>query len=371
MFPHQPLPRPGDPPNYRRQRDMMRELNAARAVQGEGRLQTDLTGAGAFLTQPRAPVLGLFEIRDTGCSWRQETRQSSGWPYQYHYTIGRPILYYRPDGAWDTPTPPTDPDGSSSSSGILDQYITHPTGYPQEIATDQRLNDAFWPLYSVGDWVWCIRDPTSGFWAIHDGYESWIRFELASTLVTGRFAQAYLLRASECQNIDSSSSSGICHQVASRAECEADYSPILDFSLVVWDAICGHEGHAGQRGYAKFMAESRRFEVVKMSGPTFWRIELAEDLDQWATSPVWAYRRCFDPAGYGGYVTDCNQTVLIADWSNIGYFGYASEGATGVVEIHQSDNGRVGVLTDLRCPVECVCGDEGPEGACYSSSSGA
>jgi hypothetical protein len=370
----QPIPRPGDLLNYRRQRDLVRELHAARAVRGEGAIQTDLTATGSFLSFPRAPVMALFEIVDSACDWRREERSSSGWPYQWHYTIGRPILYYRPDGTWSTPTPPTDADSSSSSSGILDEYITHPTGYAADLAVDQRLHDAFWPLYSVGDWVWCIYDSESGLWAIHDGYESWFRFELVENLPTGRSAAAYLLRCSDCPESGetSSSSSGICWTAASGDECDEAYTPITDFTFRVHDALCGWEGHEGQRGYCKFFAESRRFEVIALSNRTFWRIELAEDLDQWATEPVLAYRRCWHPAGnggYGEYLTDCEQTILIADWSEIGYFGYASEGATGTVELHQSDNGRVGVLTDLRCPVECICGESNIDPACYSSSS--
>jgi hypothetical protein len=310
--------------------------------------------------------MGLFEIVDSDCDWRREERSSSGWPYQYHYTIGRPILYYRPDGTWSTPTPPTDADSSSSSSGILDEYITHPTGYAADLAVDQRLHDAFWPLYSVGDWVWCIYDSESGLWAIHDGYESWFRFELAENLPTGRSAEAYLLRCSDCPPSDTSSSSGVCGEAATGSECDAAYQPITSLTFRVHDAICGVEGHAGQRGYCKFFAESRRFEVVALANRTTWRVQLAEDLSQWATAPVLAYRRCFHPsanAGYGGYVTDPWQTIYIADWSEIGYFGFVAEGATGVVELHQSDNGRVGVLKDLRCPGECTCEASSSSGA--------
>jgi hypothetical protein len=349
-------------PNYRRERGLVRDVHAARSIQGEGAIQTDLTGAGSFLTLPQPPAMGLFEIVDSDCDWRWEERSSSGWPFQYHYTMGRAILYYEPDGTWAVPTPPVDGDGSSSSSGILDEYITHPTGYPLEIAADQRLNDAFWPLYSVGDWVWCIYEPESGLWAIHDGYESWIRFELATHLPTGRWGEAYLLRCQDCpEAAEPSSSSGICAEAATTTECAEAYQPVGSFSFKVWDAICGFEGYPGQRGYAKFMAESRRFEVVQLSSRTFWRVELAANLPQWSTSPVTAYRRCFDPAangGNGGYVTDTGQVVNIVDWSQIGYFGYLSEGATGVVELHQAANGKVGVLTDLRCPNECVCGSE-------------
>jgi hypothetical protein len=159
---------------------------------------------------------------------------------------------------------------------------------------------------------------------------------------------------------------------ASSDECDEAYTPITAFTFRVHDALCGWEGHEGQRGYCKFFAESRRFEVIALSNRTFWRIELAEDLSQWATAPVLAYRRCWDAsgnAGYGEYVTDCEQTILISDWSQIGYFGYADEGATGTVELHQADEGRVGVLTDLRCPVECTCGESNVDPACYSSSS--
>jgi hypothetical protein len=376
MISRQPFPRPGDKLLHSTQRELVRHLQAARQIAGEGGLQVDLTGTGGYVTAPKAPAFMLAEIVDNTCAWKQEERSSGGWPYQWHYTVGRTILYYYSDGTWAVPTPPTDDDGSSSSSGILDEYIIHPTGYPEPLAENLRLHDAFWPLYSLGDWVWCIWEAESGLWAIHDGYESWIRFELAENLTAGGSALAYLVQCQscppgECQS-SSSSSSGQCDDDAS----SNIYEPNYNFAFCVYDGLNSQDGIVGQRGYAKFFAESRRFEVVSLAQRTFWRFELAEDLEQWATEPVRAYRRCYDASGYGQYVTDCNQEFLIADWSEIGYFGYASEGATGVCEMHRCEAGQagyrpgwVGVITDLRCPLECLCGEQGPDAHCEEAAS--
>lgn len=381
-----PLPRSGDRLSYRRQRELVQHIQAARQIMGEGGLQTDWSRAGAWLTVPKAPAMMLAEIVDQSCGWKQEKRSSGGWPYQYHYTIGRPVLYYLTDGTWAAPVPRMDEDSSSSSSGILDEYIVHPTGYPRPLAETFRLQDVFWPLYSVGDWVWCIRDFESGLWAIHDGYESWLRVELAEDLQIGRACQAYLLQCTDCPPPDecpsSSSSSGVyedrCGDPATEDECEETYSPNTSFSFCIYDALCGQEGIRGQRGYVKFFADSRRFELVSLARRVFWRFELAEDLDQWQTGPCKAYRRCWDRSGYGNYATDCNQQFHIADWSQIGYFGYANVGATGVCEMHKCDAGEagympgwVGVITDLRCPPECVCGEDNPDPQCGQDTSGA
>jgi hypothetical protein len=363
----------------------VRHLQAARQVAGEGGLQTDIVGDGVYLTYPPAPALMLAEIIDKTCAWKQEQRSSSGWPYNWHYTVARPVLYYYSDDTWAVPTPAMDADSSSSSSGILDEYVVHPTGYPQPLAENMRLHDAFWPLYSVGDWVWCVYDAESGLWAIHDGYESWLRVELAEDLHPGRSALAYLLESQQCppgEFQDSSSSSGIyedyCGQLApaSKAECDEEYLPNTSFTFRIYDALCGQQGIAGQRAYVKFFAESRRFEVVTIAPQVFYRFELAEDLSQWQSTPCKAYRRCYDKMANGGYFTDCNQMFKIGDWSDIGFFGYADEGTTGVCEMHRCESGEsgylpgwIGVITNMRCPSECICGEEGPEPSCEEASS--
>ena len=364
MFRRDQLPRPNQPIRYAQQRDLVRSTQAARNVQPGGGLTLDVTGQGAYLSQKPSPVMGLFEIRDSDCDWRWEERSSSGWPYQWHYTVGRPIFYYLSDGTWAVPSV----NEGSDSSGIIDEYIVHPTGYPELIAEDQRLHDAFWPLYSDGDWVWCIYDPGSMHWAIHDGYESWLRFELAEHLPVGGSALAYLVQCTECPPEDSSSSSGTCG-TASIEDCQDIYVANTDFTFRVYDGLCGWEGHKGQRGYCKFFAESRRFEVVVLRRAMV-AVELAEDLDQWETEPVDFYRRCWDPSansGYGAFITDCDQTIKGKDGLQVGYFGYVSEGPTGIVEMFHADNGPVGVLRDLRCPIECICGEQGPDAHCDSS----
>lgn len=97
------------------------------------------------------------------------------------------------------------------------------------------------------------------------------------------------------------------------------------------------------------------------AGHIVWAFELAEDLPQWNQLPVWACKKDWDPSlhtGWGGYTTNPNIHFKVADWREVGYFGYA--GAEGAARIRQCDNGIVGVIVDLECPPECLCGVVNP-----------
>ena len=98
-----------------------------------------------------------------------------------------------------------------------------------------------------------------------------------------------------------------------------------------------------------------------------WYFELAEELVQWATTPTMVYRRFIDPEGNSGngeLVTTCEAQYQfpVIDMKKIGYFGVA--GATGSAHMVQTKNGPIGIIDDLRCPADCVCGDESEATAC-------
>jgi len=107
--------------------------------------------------------------------------------------------------------------------------------------------------------------------------------------------------------------------------------------------------------------------VVRIEGTSvgsIWYFELAAKLEQWATTPVNAYRRVLDPsgnAGWGELVTDCTQSMKVFDMALAGFYGVS--GANGWAEMVMSDNGLVGIIRGLNCPDACVCGTDYTETA--------
>lgn len=93
--------------------------------------------------------------------------------------------------------------------------------------------------------------------------------------------------------------------------------------------------------------------------------ELLEALTQWSGSYVSAARRYWDPAasyGNGGWVTDCDDTLIVADLNAVGHT--AGAGGLGCAVMNAREDGTlVGTIIDLCCP-----GDE--QGECLGSGSG-
>lgn len=93
------------------------------------------------------------------------------------------------------------------------------------------------------------------------------------------------------------------------------------------------------------------------------KFELLEALDQWSGDVVEAARKTWDPSadgGDGGYTVDCNDTLYVADYNDVGHT--AGVGGFGVAEMHARANEPqwVGTIIDLCCP-----GDE--QGECSGS----
>lgn len=90
-----------------------------------------------------------------------------------------------------------------------------------------------------------------------------------------------------------------------------------------------------------------------------WHFELAEELTQWKTTPTLVYRRFLDPSGNNGngiFTTDCDESsrFYVMDLREVGYKG--PSGSTGAADIIAVDNGAMGIVIDLRCPEDCICG---------------
>lgn len=89
------------------------------------------------------------------------------------------------------------------------------------------------------------------------------------------------------------------------------------------------------------------------------KFELLQALDKFSIVVVQAARKNWDPtanSGAGGYVVDCDDIVLVADFNETGW--EAGVGGFGVAEMHAREDGvLVGTIIDLCCP-----GDE--QGEC-------
>lgn len=100
------------------------------------------------------------------------------------------------------------------------------------------------------------------------------------------------------------------------------------------------------------------------------RFELCETLPQWLSHKGgsgaqvwrWACVRDWDASandGDGGYITNTNEHIKVADLNETGWFGVAE--AKGIAELKVADNGAIYVILDMVCPGGCVCGDVDPD----------
>ncbi len=125
---------------------------------------------------------------------------------------------------------------------------------------------------------------------------------------------------------------------------------------------CAFAGDAGDRGLACYDDIDDIYRIVTLFREhEVCAFELAQNLPQWSDTPVEACKKKWKPdahGGWGGYETDAGDRIKVADWRKVGYFGYA--GAEGAAVIKQSDNGPIGVICDLECPPECLCGETNP-----------
>jgi len=120
----------------------------------------------------------------------------------------------------------------------------------------------------------------------------------------------------------------------------------------------------GDQVLARWNRQSTRWEIVAPACDV-WAFELKETLTQWTGGIVDAYLRLWD-ISLRDYVTDCTREFEVADRRDVGYFG--AVGATGSAKIKGNGASLLGVIEELRCPSDCVCGeDSGPAASCSSS----
>ena len=94
--------------------------------------------------------------------------------------------------------------------------------------------------------------------------------------------------------------------------------------------------------------------------PQIVMFELLEALAQWSGDVVTAARKNWDPGtanGVGGYIVDCDDVILVADFNEVGH--NAGNGGFGTAIMHaRADGTLVGTIIDLCCPgdEQGVCG---------------
>ena len=145
-------------------------------------------------------------------------------------------------------------------------------------------------------------------------------------------------------------------------------------TYTVWHANVFRDANGWAIGQPTFFAndivtcwwnrQSTRWEILDPPCAV-WHFELAETLTQWSGTTVSAYLRLRD--GNGTVTTDCDTTFSVKDEDDIGFWG--ATGATGTAQIVRAGTSVVGLIQNLRCPSDCVCGeDSGPGPSCGSSS---
>ena len=259
-----PRPRRGTRPTAHSQREVSREIAAARNWEGDGPVSFDATGTAGRFTTVHPPKLMLWEITDeweaceecTSGSSSSSSSSGSGpidFPEGWCRAPAIPVLYYDGDQLWE-----------QDELGF-DKFIFHPAGYPPNERDDLIDEKIFIPRFSVGDWVWCLFNQQSGWWEILHGFEDIWRFELKTDLDVddsgavpqGGTATAYLRKAAV-------------------GECDWDACDAITFT--VCDSMgmftgSGRDGGGlngrgvGSRGLCKWFADSRSWEIIQMECP--------------------------------------------------------------------------------------------------------
>jgi len=186
------------------------------------------------------------------------------------------------------------------------------------------------PAFRAGDRVFCFWNRQSGRWEIlAPPLDVW-RFELKTALSPGSSATAYLLAYSE------------------------GYAENVHIEFDVYDALVGTlRGRAktdslpGTQGYAKYMPDSGRWEIIAMQHPAQWiRFQLSADLSHMSYGVYGQVLSCWDgfdpdPDGAGLWLLNAatltgNGTYMFAGHAND--VGLASlEPATGYYRIVAMD----------------------------------
>ena len=190
-----------------------------------------------------ASSLTLFEIQD---AWSLEpVLDIADAPASWAHTTGKRVRYHSDTRNWST------------NDGDKTEYLWHSAGYlPGQdpdtgnwTANDELTLGVFYPRFSVGDWVWCVRDPASGFWQVVESYKDVIRVKLIQDLYECGRARGYVIVKGE-------------HPSEVIPVVVFDRLGLVSSSLL---AVSGTDGRlripAGMCAYAKYFADTKSWEV--------------------------------------------------------------------------------------------------------------
>ncbi len=229
-------------------REQEREIEAARNWEVEGPVSFDATGTAVRMTIAEPPHLILYEIKgeweaceSCSSSGSGSSGSSSGsssgdviFPNGWCRAAAVPVLYYRGGREWD------------EDLEAAEVFIFHPAGHPPKERDAMVANKVFMPRFSIGDQVWCTFNMQSGWWEILHGFRDRWRFELATQLVPGESATAYLRQA---------------------ITGECDWARCNDVLFTVCDSMEMFAGVVGAFGLAEYWADSRTWEIYQMECP--------------------------------------------------------------------------------------------------------
>ncbi len=296
--------------------------NATPEISGSG--EAEFGYSGTRILTPLPTQIACFQI--TSC-WKRRKLPTSLGPTQglFWTCLGRPVTYWQGDyyaaqaSSSSSPAsssscvdPTAENDAASStasssgaceaSSAIAASFM--PSSWESSSSAEQVTDQSFWarsdrnperlfiglaspgdrkkwqrvlyPLYGIGQWVWCFMDYQAGCWRVLHAYDNMVRFELRETLRACSNAKACIIGfgCQRCANpgsstSSSSSASDLSSSVGGGVFCggvkKRGTVYIYDALGIIGQAGGSAYAPAGTKGWAKWCADSQRFEVVTVS----------------------------------------------------------------------------------------------------------
>ena len=224
----------------------------AQILEPGGRLNVDVSAAGTKITPPFGETLQCFEIRscwsETNCPPANGANLGDFWvcdalPVVYWWgpasngseSASTSIAKCTAKGEYYTPlgSACTEASCGSGPGSNLDSFwekvhmedtqlekimwaVASPNG-------SCEWKQAFYPKWSIGQWVWCMFDYAANVWRVIDAYDPIIRFRLIEPLNGCDKAKAYVLfyPCEKCKETSSSSGSS-----SSMIRCDTDLEPL-------------------------------------------------------------------------------------------------------------------------------------------------
>ena len=300
--------------------DIAKQVSANATIEMGGELAGNIGPQGIQMAADPPPRLRCFQIRSC---WRRHNPPTNAGATRGLFWVcdATPVYYWwgnavaeassapgsscPPDdvvGGSDAPCSPVTPDASSSgppgsSAGALGvqnsqwksynettERIFYAVQAPDEAPVWQRV---LYPSHGIGQWVWCVFDDEADVWRVLHAFDNLVRFRLIEPMVQCGRARADALgygcercrpTGPECGELVFTSSDGSWSTSVQPCTCLDGFQKLG--RIYVYDPM-GILGTALSctTGWAKWCADSQRFEVIGSAGGTSPIVEccLAED----------------------------------------------------------------------------------------------